>query len=560
MSVVKPPPAENAPFSNFIRQAIAEDNASGKWGGRVETRFPPEPNGYLHIGHAKALCVNFGLAAENGGECHLRFDDTNPEKESVEYENAIIEMIRWLGFDWGQHLYYASDYFEKLYAFAEYLIEHDKAYVDSQSAEDMAKNRGNFTTPGTNSPFRHRPIAESMQLFREMRAGKHAEGTHVLRAKIDMASPNMNMRDPALYRIRFAHHYRQGDKWCIYPMYDYAHPISDAMEKVTHSLCSLEFEDHRPLYDWCLQSLKEHLPNQTQQIEFARLNLSYTVMSKRKLLALVTDKLVSGWDDPRMPTLAGYRRRGYTPEAIRRFAEMIGVSKAHQWVDISVLEQCLRDDLEAKARRISAVIDPIKVVIENCAVGTKEPCVAAFHPSDDESAAKRTMHFTREVYIDRADFEEVPPKGYFRLSPGAEVRLRHAYIIKCERMEKDASGRVTTLFCTYDPATKSGSGGRNVKGNIHWVSYEEAVPVEVRLYDRLFTVEDPDKAEAGYQSVINPQSLITVQGFAEPAIATIAPGSQVQFERVGYFVADRVDDSPAKRVFNRAVDLKKAKF
>jgi glutaminyl-tRNA synthetase len=555
------PEKNNPPLpSNFIRQIIAEDNATGKWGGRVETRFPPEPNGYLHIGHAKAICVNFGLATENGGVCHLRFDDTNPEKESVEFENSIKEMIAWLGFKWEPHLYYASDYFEKLYGFAEYLIEQGKAYVDSQSAEEMKANRGSLTGPGKNSPFRDRPAAESLQLFREMRAGKHAEGTHILRAKIDMASGNMNMRDPALYRIRFVHHYRQGDAWCIYPMYDYAHPISDAIERVTHSLCSLEFEDHRPLYDWLLDALAEELPNHSQQVEFARLNLSYTVMSKRKLLELVNSKLVSGWDDPRMPTLAGFRRRGYTPTAVRTFAEAIGVSKAHQWVDISVLEQILRDDLEPHAKRVSAIIEPIKVVIENCAAGTKEVCTAAFHPSDAPEAPKRTMHFAREVWIERSDFEETPPKGYFRLSPGAEVRLRHAYIIKCERIEKDANGNITTLYCTYDPATKSGSGGRNVKGNIHWVGCDEAVPIEVRLYDRLFTVEDPDKAEAGYQSVMNPQSLQVVQGYVEPDVSKIPVAQNVQFERMGYFIADRVADAPGKRVFNRSVDLKKAKF
>ncbi len=549
-----------APASNFIRQIIAEQNASGKWGGRVETRFPPEPNGYLHIGHAKAICVNFGLAAENGGVCHLRFDDTNPEKESVEFENSIKEMITWLGFDWGSHLYYASDYFEQLYQFAEYLIEQGNAYVDSQNADEMRANRGNLTQPGKNSPFRERPMAESLALFREMRAGKHAEGAHVLRAKIDMGSGNMNLRDPALYRIRFAHHYRQGDKWCIYPMYDYAHPISDAIERVTHSLCSLEFEDHRPLYDWLLDALAAKLPNHSQQIEFARLNLSYTVMSKRKLLELVTSKMVSGWDDPRMPTLAGFRRRGYSATAIRKFAEQIGVSKAHQWVDISALEQTLRDDLEPTAKRVMAVVDPIKVIIENCAAGTNEACSAPFHPSDAPDAPKRTMHFTNEVWIDRSDFEETPPKGYFRLSPGAEVRLRYAYIIKCERFEKDANGKVTVLYCSYDPATKSGSGGRNVKGNIHWVSTREAVPLEVRLYDRLFTVEDPDKAEAGYQSVLNPGSLQVVTAYAEPDISRIPAAQNVQFERVGYFVADQVEDTPSRRVFNRAVDLKKAKF
>jgi glutaminyl-tRNA synthetase len=555
-------PEKNTPpvASNFIRQVIAEDNANGKWGGRVETRFPPEPNGYLHIGHAKAICVNFGLAAENGGACHLRFDDTNPEKESVEFENSIKEMIAWLGFEWAPHLYYASDYFEQLYQFAEFLIGQGNAYVDSQSAEEMKANRGTLIAPGKNSPFRDRPIAESLQLFREMRAGKHAEGTHILRAKIDMSSGNMNMRDPALYRIRFVHHYRQGDAWCIYPMYDYAHPISDAIERVTHSLCSLEFQDHRPLYDWLLDALASKLPNHSQQIEFSRLNLSYTVMSKRKLLELVNTKLVTGWDDPRMPTLAGYRRRGYTPTAIRTFAEAIGVSKAHQWVDISVLEQTLRDDLEPVAKRINAIVDPVKVVIENCASAVREPCTAAFHPSEPPDAPKRTMHFSREVWIDRSDFEETPPKGYFRLSPGAEVRLRYAYIIKCERIEKDASGQITTIYCSYDPATKSGSGGRNVKGNIHWVSTFEAVAIEVRLYDRLFTVEDPDKAEAGYQSVLNPHSLQVVHGYAEPDIQKIPPTQNIQFERTGYFIADRVEDAPSKRVFNRSVDLKKAKF
>ncbi len=557
--VTTPPPTQ-APVSNFIRQVIAEDHASGKWGGRVATRFPPEPNGYLHIGHAKSICLNFGLAAENGGVCHLRFDDTNPEKESLEYENSIREMVHWLGFDWGSNLYYASDYFEALYACAEYLIEHGKAYVDSQSAEAMRANRGTLTSPGKNSPFRERSIAENLALFREMRAGKHAEGTHILRAKIDMTHGNMNLRDPALYRIRHVEHHRTGAAWCIYPMYDFAHPISDALERITHSLCTLEFEAHRPLYDWLLDALVEKLPNHSQQIEFARLNLSYTVMSKRKLLELVNQKLVSGWDDPRMPTLAGYRRRGYTPSAIRLFAERIGVSKAHQWVDIATVEQALRDDLEATAKRVMVVVDPVKVIIQNCPADFREPCSAAFHPSDAEDATKRIMHFTREVWIDRVDFEEMPPKGYFRLSPGAEVRLRYGYIIKCERIEKDANGKVTTLYCSYDPATKSGSGGRNVKGNIHWVSCSEAVPLELRLYDRLFTLEDPDAAEAGYQSVLNPDSLKVVSAYAEPAIAAFGPGDHAQFERTGYFVADRVDDAPSARVFNRAVDLKKAKF
>jgi glutaminyl-tRNA synthetase len=551
--------APAAPVSNFIRQIIDADNASGKHGGKVVTRFPPEPNGFLHIGHAKSICVNFGLARDYGGVCHLRFDDTNPVKEDIVYENSIKEMIEWLGFPFKDHLYHASDYFDRLYAFAEHFIERGLAYVDSQSADAMRANRGTFEVPGTNSPFRDRSVEENLTLFREMRDGKHADGAHVLRLKIDMASPNINLRDPAIYRIRHVHHQRTGDKWCVYPLYDYTHSISDAIERITHSICTLEFEAHRPLYDWVLARLVEtnQLPAPSpQQIEFARLNLSYTVMSKRKLLELVETGVVSGWDDPRMPTLAGLRRRGFTPASIRLFAERTGASRAHQWVDVADLERALREDLDATAARAMVVLDPIRVVIENWAEGNTEPCSAPIHPHD-ELRGRREFQLSREVFIEREDFMETPSKGFFRLTPGGEVRLRYGYIIKCERVDKDVNGNPTTIYASYDPATKSGTaGGRNVKGAIHWVSKIDGFQAEVRLYDRLFTVENPDDGEGDYKDTINPKSLVKVTAWCEPSLREAKIDQSYQFERNGYFTADRVDSRPGALVFNRAVTLK----
>ena len=551
----------NAPetkVSNFIRQIIDTDNASGKHGGKVITRFPPEPNGYLHIGHAKSICLNFGLARDYNGVCHLRFDDTNPVKEDVEYEESIKEMVEWLGFSFKDHLYYASDYFDTLYAFAQHFIERGLAYVDSQSAEDIRANRGTLTEPGKNSPFRERSVEENLRLFDEMKRGVHADGTQVLRLKIDMSSPNMNLRDPAIYRIRHTEHHRTGGKWCVYPLYDYTHCISDAIERITHSLCTLEFEAHRPLYDWVLATLVESgkLPAPSpQQIEFSRLNLSYTVMSKRKLLELVETGLVNGWDDPRMMTLAGLRRRGFTPASIRLFAERVGVSKAHQWIDMADLERALRDDLDATAARAMAVLDPIRVVIENYPEGQFELCSAPVHPHD-EARGRRDFKFAREVFIEREDFMEVPSKGFFRLVPGGEVRLRHAFIIKCERTEKDEAGNVTTIFASYDPATKSGTGGRNVKGAIHWVAKLDGIQAEVRMYDRLFNVENPDSGEGDYKTYLNPASLKTVTAWLEPSLATAVPDESYQFERNGYFTPDRVDSKAGALVFNRAVSLK----
>ncbi|MEQ1597009.1 MAG: glutamine--tRNA ligase/YqeY domain fusion protein [Casimicrobium sp.] len=551
----------NAPetkVSNFIRQIIDNDNASGKHGGKVITRFPPEPNGYLHIGHAKSICLNFGLAKDYDGVCHLRFDDTNPVKEDVEYEESIKEMVEWLGFSFKDHLFYASDYFDTLYAFAQHFIERGLAYVDSQSAEDIRANRGTLTEPGKNSPFRERSVEENLRLFDEMKRGVHADGTQVLRLKIDMSSPNMNLRDPAIYRIRHTEHHRTGGKWCVYPLYDYTHCISDAIERITHSLCTLEFEAHRPLYDWVLATLVESgkLPAPSpQQIEFSRLNLSYTVMSKRKLLELVETGLVNGWDDPRMMTLAGLRRRGFTPASIRLFAERVGVSKAHQWIDMADLERALRDDLDATAARAMAVLDPIRVVIENYPEGQFELCSAPVHPHD-EARGRRDFKFAREVFIEREDFMEVPSKGFFRLVPGGEVRLRHAFIIKCERIEKDGAGNITTIYASYDPATKSGTGGRNVKGAIHWVAKLDGIQAEVRMYDRLFNVENPDSGEGDYKTYLNPASLKTVTAWLEPSLATAVADESYQFERNGYFTPDRVDSKAGALVFNRAVSLK----
>ncbi|WDD94478.1 glutamine--tRNA ligase/YqeY domain fusion protein [Burkholderia sp. FERM BP-3421] len=551
--------------SNFIRNIIDDDNRTGKWGGRVETRFPPEPNGYLHIGHAKSICLNFGVARSYGGVCHLRFDDTNPEKESFEYVNSIVDAVRWLGFDWqhgeADHQYFASDYYDKLYAFAELLIERGKAYVDSQSADEMRANRGNLTEPGKPSPFRDRTPTENLDLFRRMKAGEFQEGEHVLRAKIDMASPNMNMRDPVIYRIRFAHHYRTGDAWCVYPMYDYTHCISDALEGITHSLCTLEFEDHRPLYDWVLNELADAgifsrpLP---QQIEFSRLNLTYAITSKRKLLQLVTENHVDGWDDPRMPTIVGVRRRGFTPESIQLFCERIGVTKVDSWIDMSVFEGALRDDLDAKAPRSVAVLDPLKLIIDNYPEGQSEDCTAPVHPHHPERGL-RTFPLSRELWIEREDFVETPPKGYFRLFPGNKVRLRYGYVVECTGFDKDADGNVTAVHCQYFPDSKSGTDGANtykVKGNIHWVSAPHAYEAEVRIYDRLFKEAHPDAGGRDFLEALNPNSKKIVRAYLEPGARDAEAEAHYQFERHGYFVADRIDSKPGQPVFNRIVGLR----
>lgn len=543
---------------HFIRNIIEEDNRTGKWNGRVETRFPPEPNGYLHIGHAKSICLNFGLALEYGGVCHLRFDDTNPEKEAQEYVDAIIESVHWLGFDWQEHLYYASDYFDQLYEFAEYLITQGKAYVDSLPADEIRRLRGTLTEAGTNSPYRDRPTEENLDLFRRMRAGEFPDGAHVLRAKIDMASPNINLRDPIIYRIRHIHHQRTGNKWCIYPMYDYTHCISDALERITHSLCTLEFEDHRPLYDWILDQLREKVPCHPQQIEFARLNLTYSVMSKRKLIELVENKLVDGWDDPRMNTLAGLRRRGYTPRSIRLFAERIGISKADSWIDMTILEDCLREDLNEHAQRRIAILDPVLLIIDNFADDQEETCYAPNHPKQLELGT-RELPLTKRLYIDREDFMEVPDKGFFRLTPGAEVRLRYAYIVKCTHLVKDNQGKILEIHCTYDPATKSGTAGaetRKVRGNIHWLSTAHAKAVEIRLYDRLFSDPYPDTEGKDFKASLNPDSGKVITGHVEPALLEAQAEQRFQFERHGYFVADLTDTRPNNPVFNRITSLR----
>ncbi|MDF2756801.1 MAG: glnS [Nitrospira sp.] len=546
--------------SNFIREIVSADRAAGKHGGRVVTRFPPEPNGYLHIGHAKSICLNFGLAQDPpGGKCHLRFDDTNPTTEDPEYVQAIQEDIRWLGFDWGENLFFASDYFERLYRLAEDLIQKGLAYVDSLSPEDIRRYRGSLTEPGTNSPYRDRPAEESLDLFRRMRAEEFPDGTHVLRAKINMASPNMNLRDPILYRIRHAAHYRTGKTWCIYPAYDYAHPLSDAFEGVTHSICTLEFEDHRPLYDWVVeQAGTAACP---QQIEFARLNISQAVMSKRKLLELVEKKLVAGWDDPRLPTIKGLRRRGYTPEAIRAFCDHIGVSKRDSIVEMQLLEHFIREDLNKRAPRVMTVLKPLKVIIDNYPDGVTEQLEAINNP-EDPSAGTRPIPFSRTLYIERDDFLEDPPKQFFRLSPGREVRLRYAYIIKCVGVMKDAvTGEITELHCTYDVETKSGapSAQRKVKATIHWVSAAHAVEAEVRLYNPLLkgdlsgVVDQQD-----WTAHLNPQSLERLLGCrAEPSLKEAQPGSRFQFERLGYFCMDP-DSQSDRLVFNRTVSLKDA--
>jgi glutaminyl-tRNA synthetase len=541
--------------ANFIHQIIVRDLEQGKNEGRVHTRFPPEPNGYLHIGHAKSICLNFGTAQKFGGKCNLRFDDTNPEKEDIEYVESIKASIKWLGFDWEDRLFYASDYFEQLYNYAEELIMKGKAYVCSLSPEQAREYRGTLTEPGRNSPDRDRPIEENLDLFRRMRAGEFPDGAYTLRAKIDMASPNINMRDPVLYRIRHAHHHQTGDKWCIYPMYDYTHCISDALEGITHSLCTLEFEDHRPLYDWILDQLD--VPCHPQQIEFARLNFNYTVMSKRKLKQLVDEKLVSGWDDPRMPTLEGMRRRGYTPASIRNLCEMVGVTKANSMVDIGMMEYCLREDLDRTAPRAMCVLRPLKVVLTNYPEDKSDDIVLPRHPKDP-GMGERTVPFTRELYIDRNDFEENPPPGFKRLIPGGEVRLRGAYVIRCDEIIKDANGEVVELRCTCDLATLGANPeGRKVKGVIHWVSAQHSFPVEVRLYDRLFNAENPDDAAGDYRDNLNPESLVVLQGCrAEPSLASAQPEDRFQFEREGYFCADRYDSKPGQPVFNLTIGLR----
>ncbi|WP_292996229.1 glutamine--tRNA ligase/YqeY domain fusion protein [Nitrosomonas sp.] len=544
--------------SNFIRNIIDEDNRTGKWNGRVETRFPPEPNGYLHIGHAKSICLNFGIAHDYGGVCHLRFDDTNPEKEAQEYVDSICDSVSWLGFDWGKHLYYSSDYFVQLYEFAEYLINQGKAYVEGLTAEEIREMRGTLTSPGKNSPYRDRPVAENLDLFRRMKSGEFPDGKYVLRAKIDMASPNINMRDPVIYRIRHVHHQRTGNQWCIYPMYDYTHCISDALEKITHSLCTLEFEDHRPLYDWVLDQLADKVPCHPQQIEFARLNLTYTVMSKRKLIELVESKLVDGWDDPRLSTLAGVRRRGFTPRSIRLFADRIGISKADSWIDMSILEDCLREDLNECAARRIAVLKPLKLIIDNYPEDQQEDCFAPNHPQKPEWG-KRTIPFSKTLYIERDDFMEVPTKGYFRLSPGAEVRLRYAFIVKCVQVDKNAQGEIEVIHCTYDPDTKSGtpgSEGRKVKGNIHWLSAKHAQAAEVRLYDRLFSDPYPDSGDKDYKTSLNPGSKEIITAYVEQSLCDAQPEQSFQFERNGYFIADHIDMKSDQPVFNRAVTLR----
>ncbi len=561
--------------SNFLRGIIDHDNASAKYAHRsdaqgkvlptVITRFPPEPNGYLHIGHAKSICLNFGLARDYAGRCHLRFDDTNPTKEDQEYVDTIIDSVQWLGYDWQHdgvaHLHYASDYFDQLYQMAEWLITAGHAYVDSQSADDMAVNRGSFSEPGKNSPFRDRPAEESLALFRGMKAGDYKDGEHIVRAKIDMASPNMNMRDPAIYRIRHAHHHRTGDKWCIYPMYDYTHPISDALENITHSFCTLEFQDHRPFYDWILERLteggffKKPLPH---QYEFARLNLTYAITSKRKLLQLVEENIVDGWDDPRMPTIVGIRRRGYTPEAIQLFAERIGVAKADSWIDMSTLEGALRDDLDPKAARLVAVLNPLKLIIDNFSETASEDCTAPVHPHHPERG-NRHFKLSRELWIEAEDFMEVPSKGYFRLFPGNKVRLRYGFVIECTGCDKDANGNVIAVHCNYFADSKSGTEGSanyKVKGNIHWVSAAHAIEAEVRLYDRLFTDAHPDAGGKDFKQALNADSKTVVTAYLESGAELAKPDEKFQFERHGYFVADRVDSTAGKPVFNRITTLK----
>lgn len=577
---------KNTPASNFLRNIIERDLSQGtyasrRWAGspgdaahhatgrpdpaKIRTRFPPEPNGYLHIGHAKSICLNFGLARDYGGVCHMRFDDTNPEKEDQEYVDSILDAVQWLGFSWEafghSHLYYASNYFDFMYRAAEYLIVSGHAYVDQQTAEEIRINRGTLTEPGKNSPWRSRPAEESLRLFREMRDGKYPDGAMVLRAKIDMASPNINLRDPVLYRIKHAIHHNTGDKWCIYPMYTYAHPIEDALEGITHSICTLEFEDQRPFYDWVLERLADGgllahpLP---KQYEFARLNLTYVVLSKRRLIELVEKHHVSGWDDPRMPTLVGARRRGYTPEGFRLFAERIGVSKTDAWIEYAVLEDCMRETLNESAMRRIAVLDPVKLVIDNYPEGQAEDCHAPNHPQKPE-LGQRVVPLSRELWIERDDFMEVPVKGYFRLFPGNKVRLRYGYVVECTGCEKDTAGNVTVVHCIYLPDTKSGTPGADaikVKGNIHWVSAAHAYPAEIRLYDRLFREPNPGAGDRNYLEDLNPDSVKTITAQLEPALKDAKPEERFQFERHGYFVADRWDSQPGKPVFNQTVTLR----
>jgi glutaminyl-tRNA synthetase len=548
---------ESTAPSDFIRTIINEDLKTNKYKGRVHTRFPPEPNGYLHIGHAKSICLNFGIAAEYGGLCNLRFDDTNPTKEEEEYVESIEEDVRWLGFDWEDRLFYASDYFDQMYDYAVQLIKAGKAYVDDLSADVVREYRGTFIDPGKESPHRSRSVEENLDLFERMRAGEFENGSRVLRAKIDMASPNLNLRDPAMYRILHAEHHRTGSRWCIYPMYDWAHGLEDSTEGITHSICTLEFEAHRPLYDWFLDELGVYHP---QQIEFARLNLTYTVMSKRKLLQLVEQGHVSGWDDPRMPTVSGLRRRGYTPESIRNFCERIGVAKTDSTIDIALLEHCIREDLNKRAPRVMAVLRPLRVVIDNYPEDQTEEVDAVNNPEDLDMGTRK-VPFSHVLYIEQDDFREDPPPKFFRLAPGREVRLRYAYFITCVGVVKDEhTGEVVELRCTYDPASRGGNSpdGRKVKGTIHWVSTAHALEVEVRLYDRLFTAEDPGEVRdgAGFESVLNPDSQEIVTGYIEPSLAGAAPGSRYQFERLGYFCVDLKDSSAERMVFNRTVILR----
>jgi glutaminyl-tRNA synthetase len=541
--------------ADFLRAHVEEDLRTGRY-TKVHTRFPPEPNGYLHIGHSKAICIDFGIAAEKGGLCNLRMDDTNPAKETVEFEESIKRDIKWLGYDWGDRLFYASDYYEKIYECAVQLIKDGKAYVDSLNADEIREHRGTLTEPGKESPYRNRPVEESLDFFKRMRAGEFPDGAHVVRAKIDMASGNINMRDPVLFRIKRETHYRIGDKWCIYPMYDFAHTISDALEGITHSLCSLEFEDHRPLYEWILDQLKSQLPegSRPRQIEFARLNVSYMITSKRKLLSLVRDGHVRGWDDPRMPTLAGLRRAGYPPEAIRNFVEGVGVAKRAMVADIAQLEHAVREDLNKRSPRTMGVLRPLKVVIENYPEGQVEELEAVNNP-EDPAAGKRTVPFSRELYIEQDDFRETPPPKFFRLSPGREVRLRYAYFITCKEIVKDAAGNVVEVRCTYDPATKGGNApdGRSPKATMHWVSATHSLPAEIRLYDRLFADERPTE-----ETAFNPNSLeILTDSRVEPTLANVNPGDRFQFERMGYFCVD-LDSKPGALVFNRTVTLRDA--
>ncbi len=559
----RPTPAavddDSEPSRDFIREIVAADVAAGTHADGIVTRFPPEPNGYLHIGHAKAISLDFGVAAEFGGRCNLRFDDTNPVKEEIEYVDSIKDDVRWLGFDWADREYYASDYYEQLYGFAERLIEKGVAYVDSLSADEIRAHRGTLTEPGIDSPWRTRSVEENLDLFRRMRAGEFADGAHVLRAKIDMASSNITMRDPVLYRIRHASHHRTGDTWCIYPMYDFAHPLSDAIEGITHSLCTLEYTDHRPLYDWCIE--QAGTASRPRQYEFARLNLNYTVMSKRKLLQLVQQDHVGGWDDPRMPTISGLRRRGYTPESIREFCARVGVAKKENVIDIGLLEHCVREDLNRRAPRAMAVLRPLKVVLTNYPDDRVEEMDVVNNP-EDPSAGTRKVPFSRELFIEHEDFMEDPPKKFFRLAPGREVRLRNAYLITCTDVIKDDAGAVVELRATYDPDTRGGNApdGRKVKATLHWVSAAHAVTGTVRLYDRLFTVEDPDGASArageAFTSLLNPASLEVLDACRlEPMLGAVAPGARYQFERLGYFCADP-DSRPGAPVFNRTVSLK----